>query len=101
MNYPGIDLGDERNRIAVQVTAESDREKLEKTIETFEKEGCQTRYDRLIQAAVTGSLQGEEGIYFNRCLDHKIYGVRPGDADARQVCAFPESMFLIDMAAIE
>ena len=69
--------------------------------------GCVTekyqwfRGEQDIQAAVTGSLQGEEVIYFNCCLDHKIYGVRPGDADARQLYAVPESMFLIDMAAIE
>lgn len=47
-NFPGIDLGDEQNRIAVQVTAESNRKKIEKTIETFEEKGYQTRYDRLI-----------------------------------------------------
>lgn len=32
MNYPGIDLGDRYNRVAVQITSESDREKIEKTI---------------------------------------------------------------------
>lgn len=48
MNYPGIDLGDRYNRVAVQITSESDREKIEKTIAMFDKQGYRQEYDRLI-----------------------------------------------------
>lgn len=48
MNYPGIDLGDRYNRVAVQITSESDREKIEKTIAMFDKQGYRKEYDRLI-----------------------------------------------------
>ena len=48
MNYPGIDLGDRYNRVAVQITSESDREKIEKTIAMFDKLGYRQEYDRHI-----------------------------------------------------
>lgn len=46
--YPGIDLGDEKNRVAVQVTSASKREKIEETISKFLKFRYAEKYDRLI-----------------------------------------------------
>lgn len=36
-NYPGIDLGDETARVAVQVTSSSDNEKIKDTLQKFIK----------------------------------------------------------------
>lgn len=49
-NYPGIDLRDKTNRIAVQVTAENTNTKINDTIDTFvnSKENMKKDYDRLI-----------------------------------------------------
>lgn len=47
-NYPGIDLGDEHNRIAVQVTSDNSREKVRETIRKFREHGYGEQYDRLI-----------------------------------------------------
>ncbi len=44
----GIDLGDKKNRIAVQVTAENDSEKIKESIQQFIKNGYKKDYDRLI-----------------------------------------------------
>lgn len=47
-NYPGIDLGDRVNKIAVQITSDSSRTKTKETIDTFIKNGYEKEYNRLI-----------------------------------------------------
>ena len=47
-NYPGIDLGSKKEGIAVQVTADGKRSKIEKTIRTFIKNEYYNDYSRLI-----------------------------------------------------
>ena len=47
-NYPGIDLGDEKNRIAVQVTSDKSRSKVTDTLRKFEEYRCFEKYDRMI-----------------------------------------------------
>ena len=47
-NYPGIDLGDRINRIAIQITSDSSRTKTKETIDTFIKNGYEKEYNRLI-----------------------------------------------------
>ena len=49
-NYPGIDLRDKVNRIAVQVTADNSIAKINHTIDTFinSKENMKKDYDRLV-----------------------------------------------------
>lgn len=47
-NYPGIDLGDEHNRIAVQVTSNNSRDKIQETLRKFQKNDFSRQYDRLV-----------------------------------------------------
>lgn len=48
LNYPAIDLGDQVNRVCVQVTVENDSPKIKKTISLFGEKGLSANYDRLI-----------------------------------------------------
>lgn len=47
-NYPGIDLGDKKNRLAVQVTSNSSRDKVKETIHKFHDYKLAEQYDRLV-----------------------------------------------------
>lgn len=47
-NYPGIDLADEKNRIAVQVTSDKSRSKVTNTLQKFEEYRYFEKYNRLI-----------------------------------------------------
>ena len=47
-NYPGIDLGDTDNGIAVQITSDNSREKVKKTLNKFAEYGYMDKYSRLI-----------------------------------------------------
>lgn len=47
-NYPGIDLADAKRRIAVQITSNKKRKKIESTIQTFIEQNYFEKYDRLI-----------------------------------------------------
>ncbi len=47
-NFPFIDLIDEKNRIAVQVTSNKSKAKIQKTLSGFDKNNLYEKYDRLI-----------------------------------------------------
>lgn len=47
-NFAGIDLGDDKNRISVQVTSDNSSTKIKNTLDTFLREGYIKSYDRLI-----------------------------------------------------
>lgn len=47
-NFPGIDLGDEKNKVAIQVTSETTLDKVKDTIEKFVKCEHFKKYKRLI-----------------------------------------------------
>lgn len=47
-NYPGIDLGDEKKKIAVQITSDNSRKKVQNTIDTFLKNEHEKIYSRLV-----------------------------------------------------
>lgn len=46
-NFPGIDLGDEFDRVAFQVTATTDLEKVKKTLSIFMEKNYQSNFDEL------------------------------------------------------
>jgi len=48
INFPGIDLGDYKNRISVQVTSDNSRKKIKDTLETFLRKDYINLFDRLI-----------------------------------------------------
>lgn len=47
-NFAGIDLGDEKNRIAVQITSDRRKIKVQNTIDSFIKNEYEKKYKRLI-----------------------------------------------------
>lgn len=47
-NFPGIDLGDDKNRLSVQVTSDNSSSKIKDTLETFLRKGYINSFDRLI-----------------------------------------------------
>jgi len=47
-NYPAIDLGDKKAKVAIQVTTQNDHGKIQKTIDKFLKHNLDKSYDRLI-----------------------------------------------------
>lgn len=47
-NYDSIDLGDKKNRISVQITAQNTRAKVQETLDRFIKNGHENEYDRVI-----------------------------------------------------
>jgi hypothetical protein len=47
-NYPGIDLGDNKAKVAIQVTSTTDNEKIKDTLQKFVKYELYKKYDRLI-----------------------------------------------------
>ncbi|MCT8345065.1 SMEK domain-containing protein [Photorhabdus kleinii] len=46
-NFPGIDLGDEHDRVAFQVTSTSGLEKVKKTLSVFIEHGFESNFDEL------------------------------------------------------
>lgn len=56
-NYPAIDLGDKRQKVAIQVTAENTIDKIKTTIESFYSHGLRAEYDRLIILILSRKLQ--------------------------------------------
>lgn len=47
-NFPSIDLADDSNRVAIQVTATADIEKIKSTLRKFVEHNLHQQYDRLI-----------------------------------------------------
>ena len=48
INFPGIDLGDDKNRISVQVTSDNRSSKIKDTLKIFLRKNYIYKYDRLI-----------------------------------------------------
>jgi len=46
-NFPGIDLGDEQDRVAFQVTSSTDIDKVKSTLEQFKKRNYKNSFDEL------------------------------------------------------
>jgi hypothetical protein len=68
-NYPGIDLGDEYDRVAFQVTATTDLEKVKKTLSIFIDKDYQSNFDELFILM----LVGKQKSYSQQAID-KITG---------------------------
>ena len=67
MDFPAIDLGDEENRLCVQVTSTEGREKVRSTLRKFFENDLHLKFDRLIVLII-----GEKGNY------RKDFDVEPG-----------------------
>ncbi|RJF92222.1 SMEK domain-containing protein [Noviherbaspirillum saxi] len=56
-NFPAIDLGDTKHRVAIQVTAENSVDKIKATLDVFYDHGLRGSYDRLIILILSRKLQ--------------------------------------------
>ena len=56
MNYTSIDLGDEKNKIAIQVTSEKTSTKIKETLRKFIEKGHYKKYKRLIIFIIGGEF---------------------------------------------
>lgn len=56
-NYPAIDLGDSKKRIAYQITTTKKSDKVTKTLETYCRHGLEAQFDRVV-ILVIGDRQG-------------------------------------------
>lgn len=68
-NFPGIDLGDEQDRVAFQVTSSTDIEKVKSTLEQFKKRNYKNAFDELY----IFTLRSKQKSYSQEAVD-KVVG---------------------------
>lgn len=79
-NAKAIDLGDDVERIAIQVTSTSDFSKIKHTHDGFVRGGLETRYDRLVvliigeKKSYRESRLGGNGV-FEMSLENDVWGI--------------------------
>lgn len=69
-NFPGIDLGDEQDRVAFQVTSSADLEKVKSTLEQFKKRNYKNAFDELY----IFTLRTKQKSYSQDAIDKVIDG---------------------------
>ncbi|WP_289008469.1 SMEK domain-containing protein [uncultured Marinobacter sp.] len=67
-NFPGIDLGDEQDRVAFQVTSSTDLEKVKSTLEQFKKRNYKNAFDELY----IFTLRSKQKSYSQDAIDNVI-----------------------------
>ena len=70
-NYPGIDLADEQNRVAIQVTSDKTLEKVKDTIKKIRAHKLYEKYDRFIVYC----LINKQGSYSQDSIDKECGGL--------------------------
>jgi len=68
-NYPGVDLIDEKNKVAFQVTATADSEKVKHTLREFIKHKLHERFDFLQVYIITEKQKSYSGKGFEDIID--------------------------------
>lgn len=71
-NYPGIDLGDEKAKVAFQITATPDSTKIKKTLAKFVEYKLYEQYDRLIIYIITDKQDKYSGNGFAEIIQNKF-----------------------------
>jgi hypothetical protein len=71
-NFPGIDLADDTERVAFQITATPDSEKVKETLRKFVQHGLYKRYDRLIVYIIIEKQKTYSGAGFEAIIDGKF-----------------------------
>src|SRR5882672_8102264 len=84
-NFPGIDLADEKSRLAIQVTATPEAAKIKKSIKTFVRHKLYEQYDRLVIFVLTRKLSR----YTSKAIEEACEGKLKFDV-ARDVQDFTE-----------
>lgn len=82
-NVPGIDLADDTERLAVQVTATTSLEKIKDTLSTFLRHNLNSSYDRLVIYVLTQ----RQGTYSQSSIDAVVQG-RFNFKAKRDICDF-------------
>ena len=87
-NFPGIDLGDKVARVAFQITASSDNDKVKDTLQKFVSYGLYNQYDRLIIYILTEKQKTYSGSGFEEIIQGKFIFNKDKDIlDYRDVLA--------------
>src|SRR3989338_3112087 len=60
VNFPAIDLGDEKARICYQITSDCSRAKVKETIKKFIEQKLYEKYDRLIVFSLKNKIKQAE-----------------------------------------
>ncbi len=69
-NFPGIDLGDEQDRVAFQITASTDLKKVKKTLSQFRDKNYKNSFDELHILTLTR----KQSSYSQDAIDKEIQG---------------------------
>ncbi|MBP2666757.1 MAG: hypothetical protein H6Q76_1737 [Firmicutes bacterium] len=77
-NYPAIDLGDKKRRMAIQVTAENGIDKIRTTIDSFFSHNLRGEYDELIILILSRKLQYNSDV---ELLKRDLNSLRVWDLD--------------------
>lgn len=76
-NYPAIDLGDKSARIAVQITSDKKRLKIQHTLDEFESHSMWNDYDELYIFNILSKSDHKTSFYFDeqrqKLFDHSKY----------------------------
>lgn len=72
-NYPAIDLGDKRARIAVQITSEKGRRKIQHTLDEFESHSLWKDYDKLYIFNILSKSDHKSPFYFDGKIAQKLF----------------------------
>jgi hypothetical protein len=84
-NFPGIDLGDEQDRVAFQVTSSTDIEKVKSTLEQFKKRNYKNSFDELYIFMLRNKQKSYSQDAINKVIegdirfDVKEHIIDPGD----------------------
>lgn len=71
-NYPGIDLGDKVAKVAIQVTATANNEKIKDTLRKFVEYRLYEQYDRLIIYILTEKQQSYSGKGYQEIIEDRF-----------------------------
>lgn len=69
-NFPGIDLGDEQDRVAFQITASTDLQKIKKTLSQFRDKNYKNSFDELYIFTITN----KQNSYSQDAIDNIVQG---------------------------
>ena len=87
-DFPAIDLADDDARVAIQVTASSDIDKVKHTITTFLNNELDSQYDRLIVYVLTTKQNSYSQKALGKVLANKFaFSANEDIWDYRDVCA--------------
>ena len=87
-NFPGIDLADDKAKVAIQVTSDKSLKKIKETIEMFINKGMYTKYDKLVVCIITKKQDSysEESIE-HACQNKITFNAKDNIIDCRDLAA--------------